>query len=141
LKTNAKTGELEIDESKLKAALQNDYGSVANLFVAHENGRGLAARMSEVIKNFQDPVHGVLKTRLKGLNDSIRGQDQQIERQQQRLDQRRATIEGQIAAMERRVTSLQAQGDFLAARLGSPAGATGGSPNGDRGSSGTGGSV
>ncbi|TWW09793.1 hypothetical protein E3A20_10730, partial [Planctomyces bekefii] len=37
LKTNAKTGELEIDESKLKAALQNDYGSVANLFVAHEN--------------------------------------------------------------------------------------------------------
>lgn len=118
VKTNAKSGELEIDDTKLKAALAEDYQSVASLFVSGEHGEGVAARMSNAIRNFQDPEHGVVKNRLKSLDQSIKNQDKQIEQQTNRLAEREATIQHQMQTMQTKVASLNAQGDFIAARFG-----------------------
>lgn len=115
IKTNAKTGELEIDDQKLKSALATDYEEVSKLFTVTENGQGVASRVADTVKNFQS---GAISNRMKSLDTQIRNQDQDIEKQTRRLDERQAHLENQFATMQSRVESLNNQGAFLAARMG-----------------------
>jgi flagellar hook-associated protein 2 len=130
--TNAKTGELQVDEAKLKGALAGDYEGVSKLFTVSESGEGVAARVAKAIDGFKDPVSGVLADKMRGLDSMIKDQDQQIERQTRRLDDRREALERQFSAMQGRVDALNNQGEFLAARLGGaseiPQAAPGGGP-------------
>lgn len=125
VKTNAKTGELEVDEQKLKSALATDYEGVANLFASSEKGEGVAERLSKAVKAFQDPTHGAVATRMKGLDREIKNQDQAIERQESRLADRETQLKRQFSALESRVASLNSQGDFLQAKLGGSANTAG----------------
>jgi flagellar capping protein FliD len=92
--------------------------SVASLFTDGEHGEGVAGRLSRAVKGFQDPQSGAISTRLKGLDRSIKDQDAQIDRQNDRLADKEAQLKRQFADLEKRTTSLNAQGDFLAQRLG-----------------------
>ncbi len=116
--TNAKTGELVTDETKLKAALADDYERVSKIFTASDSGEGIAGRITAAVQRFKDPVNGVLASRQRGLGSLIKNQDQQIERQERRLEDRRGELENRFNAMQSRVQGLEAQGAFLNAQAG-----------------------
>lgn len=125
--TNAKTGELNLDEQKLKGALATDYDGVMQLFTQGENGKGVFARLSEAVRQMKDPVAGPVAGRVKTLDRQIRDQDREIERKGERLEQRRAQLERQFAAVNARVAGMQSQESMLQARFGGVAPSTGGS--------------
>jgi flagellar hook-associated protein 2 len=116
--TNAKTGELMIDEGKVKQALNADYDGVRNLFSNTESGDGLAAKLSQAVKHLQDPASGSLNMRQKTLNRQIEDQDRQIEQRSKALEQRQAHVQDQLQRMEQSMARLEGQQAELAARLG-----------------------
>lgn len=119
--TNAKTGELQVDETKLKGALASDYEGVAKLFTASESGQGVAARLSDAVKSLKDPVAGAVPSRIRALDNIIKQQDQQIERQNRRLEQREEGLRRQFSALQGKVQTLDAQGMYMQARFGGEA--------------------
>lgn len=116
--TDAHSGELHIDEKKLKGALESDYDSVSKIFSTSDDGPGLAGRLSDALKRFTSPADGVLKNREQSLDNLVKEQDKQIEKQTRRLDERREGLERQFSAMNSHLNGLQAQQSVLNARLG-----------------------
>lgn len=116
--TNPKTGELKLDEAKVRAALTEDYDAVAQLFIRSKYGDGVGERIADRIKAFRDPAAGMVKRRIKGLEDVITNQDKDIERRERLLDEKQENIKRRFAALEGQMSGLKAQGDFLSARLG-----------------------
>lgn len=123
--TDPKTGNLTMDDSKVRAALAENYEEVASMFVSTKDGPGLAARVSDAIKGFRDPVSGVVKSRIKGLDTIIKNQDQDIERKQRQLTQKEEQIRRQFSSLESQMSKLNSQGDFLSARMGAASGQKG----------------
>ena len=78
--TNPKTGELVMDEAKVRGALTEDYEAVAQLFIRTKFGDGLGERIAEKLKSYRDPSQGVVRSRLRGLDQIIESQDKDIAR-------------------------------------------------------------
>ena len=115
--TDPKTGLLNMDEAKVKKSLTDDYDSVARLFIRSSNNVGVAEVMSQKLKNFRDPVTGLIKTRIKGLETMIGNQDQEIERRERQLESSQATLKRRFDSLEGTLAELKSQGDFLKARF------------------------
>lgn len=116
--TNAKTGELVVDEQKLKNAVSTDYNAVRDVFVSGEHGAGLAERIEGVVKRFKDPVNGAVTNRMKSLDQRIRSQDQEIEKQTQRMTERETQLKSRLATMQEKITQMNNQSAVMSARLG-----------------------
>jgi flagellar hook-associated protein 2 len=119
--TNPKTGELQMEESKVRAALTDDYESVAQLFIRSKAGSGIGDRVAEKIRTYRDPSVGVIKSRLRGLDNIIQSQDKDIEKRERQLGDKEQAIKRRFAALESQVNSLQAQGSVLAGKFGAQA--------------------
>lgn len=115
--TNPKTGELMMDESKVKAALARNYEGVSKLFVRSESGPGLADRMSAAVAAMKNSQNGILTLRQKSLDAQIQNQDKQINQQMDRVDQKRKSVEASIASLNVKMANMNSQQQFLAARL------------------------
>ncbi len=122
LSTNPKTGELQLDENKLKEALTGDFDGIAKIFASSESGPGLAARMSDAIKSLQDRTSGAVATRMKGIDQRIKAQDQDIAHKEERMTQRRAQLQKTFASLDTKMATLNSQGQFLSGRMGSDGG-------------------
>ena len=129
--TNPKMGTLSMDEAKVRKALAEDYDGVANLFIRSMQGAGIADRMANALRGLKDPQAGVLKTRIRGLENVIKNQDQEIERKERSMEQRQEGIRRRFMAMENKLAGLQSQGNFLQARFAGEG--AGGSPQGKGG--------
>jgi flagellar hook-associated protein 2 len=125
--TNPKNGELQIDEAKLRDALASNYDGVANLFANSEQGPGLAARMSDVIRGLQDRTSGAVATRLNGMDQRIKAQDKDIAHKEERMEQRRVQLQKTYANLDSKISGMQSQGQMLAGRIGAPGSVTNGS--------------
>lgn len=119
--TNAKTGSLQINEDKVKAALAENYQGVAGIFANTENGEGLAGRLDQAIKQLKDRETGAITTRLKGLDAKIQDQDKQIERQVQRVEERQKQTEARFARLDAKLAGMQGQEAFFGAAFGAGA--------------------
>jgi flagellar hook-associated protein 2 len=126
IKSDPKTGALQMDEAKVREALADDYDSVAQLFIRSKNGNGLGERMALKIKGFRDPASGVLKTRVRGMESIIKTQDKDIARRERQLQEREVAIKRKFSALDTRMNSLKAQGNFLSQRFGGGAAPGGG---------------
>jgi len=115
--TDAKTGELKVDDNKLRSAVSSDAKGVASLFAESEQGDGVAARLSRAVKQLQDPQTGVLKLREKSLSQSITNQDRDIENRTRQLEERETRVRQQIQSMDARVQELQSQQAQMQTRL------------------------
>jgi flagellar hook-associated protein 2 len=124
--TNPKTGELAMDDAKVKAALAEDYEGVAGLFTQSAGSAGIATKVAEAIKGFRDPASGSVKGRQRTFETLIKNQDQEIERRQRMMEQKEQTIRRKFSALETQMAGLQSQGQFLAARFGGGGGGGGG---------------
>jgi flagellar hook-associated protein 2 len=115
--TNAKTGELRLDEGKLKEALSNNYDGVMKIFASTDDGPGLASRLSDAIKSMKDKAAGGVGGRLRGLEQRIRNQDLDIQKKEQRLAERRTQLEKTLGNLDAKVAGLESQGHFLSTRF------------------------
>ena len=116
--TNPKTGELKMDDTKVRAALSDDYDAVARLFIQSEAGIGVGGRVADRIRSFRDPGSGVIKSRLRGLQSQIDNQDKDIAKKEADLGQKEESIKRRFSALEGQMVNLQAQGNFLSQRFG-----------------------
>lgn len=115
--TNPKSGELLLDETKVRQSLTDDYDAVAALFIRNGDSAGLAESMAERLKNLRDPGFGMVKSKLRGLQQVIDNQDQDIERRERQLDQSEQNIRHRFTALEGTLSGLRGQSDFLKARM------------------------
>ena len=127
ISTDPKSGNLKIDDAKVKQSLTEDYEGVARLFVRGAEAAGLAEAMAIKLKQFRDPTSGTVKSRTKALDSIIKGQDEGIERKTREVATKEETIRRRFAAMEGQIANLQAQGGVIGAKMGSLGSAGGGS--------------
>jgi flagellar hook-associated protein 2 len=106
-----------MDSSKVSAALTEDYEAVAQLFSHSKLGEGVAERVSNRLKEYRDSTTGVIKTRLKGLDNVIENQDKEIVRRESQLVDREEMIKRRFTALDSQLSNLHAQGNFLAQRF------------------------
>jgi flagellar hook-associated protein 2 len=116
--TNPKTGELVMDDAKVRAALTDNYDAVAQLFIRTKAGDGIGERIANRLKSFRDPGSGVVRTRIKGLDQIIENQDKDISRRERIVEERQESIKRRFASLESQLNGLNAQGSFLAQRFG-----------------------
>lgn len=126
--TNPKTGELSMDDTKVRNALTEDYDGVANLFIRSKFGDGIGERITDRIKSFRNSESGMVRSRIRGLEKVVENSDKEIARRERLLDDKEESIKRRFTALEGQMAGLKAQGDFLSARFGA-----GGSPQGGGG--------
>ena len=116
--TDPKSGNLVMDDAKVKAALTEDYEGVARLFVRGRDSQGLADAMAEKLKQLRDPSSGAVKSRLRALENIIKSQDTEIAKREQLAESKGEAIRRRFASLDSQIANLQSQGGILAARLG-----------------------
>ena len=115
--TDSKTGQLTMDKSKVEKALADDYEGVADLFIRSKTGDGIASKLANALQLLRDPGAGVVKTKLKGYDKIIESQNKDIARQERLLQQKEENIRRRFTSLGSKLSDLQAQGDFLKAKL------------------------
>lgn len=128
--TNPKSGELQMDDGKVRASLTDDYDAVANLFIRTRSGEGVGERIATQIKQYRDPASGVVRSRIRGLESIIKNQDKEIEQRERQAEDRQVAIKRRFANLESQLNGLNAQGSFLAQRFGGGGEGGGGGGNG-----------
>ena len=121
--SDAKTGELKADDTKLKQALQQNYDDVQRLFSLHEGGEGIAGALSGAVKGLQDSTSGAIASKDRLLGRMVKSFDDDIARKELLVKQRAEGIRRRFAAMESMISGMNAQGQQLQARLGGGAAA------------------
>jgi flagellar hook-associated protein 2 len=117
ISTDPKSGQLKLDETKLKLALNNNHEHVVGLFASAEGKVGLAEKMSQVIKSLKDKTNGPVGLRLKGLDERIRRQDREIEKKERSLEAQKIRLKEQFASINSRMQVMESQNQFLSSRL------------------------
>ncbi len=115
--TNPKTGELDYAETKVKAALAEDYEGVAKIFIRGKEAMGVAARLSELIKGLRDAQNGILKSKTRALDNIIKDQDTGIAKKEAAMARKEETIKRRFTNLESQLSGMKAQGDFIAQRF------------------------
>jgi flagellar hook-associated protein 2 len=133
--SDAHTGALSVDSSKLSSALSSDFSSVSSLFTQNTGNNGLALNQYGIAEQFNKQVdflthyysgysgtgtlnNGVISTRIKGLNDSMTDIDNQIAAMEVRMVSMENNMNAQFTAMEQLVSNTTAWGNQLLAGLG-----------------------
>lgn len=129
--TDPKSGDLKLDEAKVKQSLTEDYQAVANLFIRGKEASGLADAMATKLKQFRNPESGTVKTRIKALDNIIKSQDNDIARRERDMVHKEESIRRRFSALEGQISNLQAQGSVLQMKptpMGQMSGLGGGNP-------------
>lgn len=124
--TNPKSGELMMDESKVRAALTENYEGVAKIFIRSKFGDGVGERIANKIKGYRDPEVGVVRSRIRGLDKVIKNQDEDIERRERQLVSKEEQIKRRFSVLEGQVNNMQAQSQYLKSKFGQSEGPQGG---------------
>ncbi len=130
-------GKIELDETKLRDALQNDFASVESLFTARDVAAdttttlapgvtirnpnagttftrlGILGQFEQLADRYTTSVGGVLTNRNRGIDDQLKLQRDRVTAFTDRLNQRRGILERQFQAMESAIQKLQTQSSSL----------------------------
>ena len=113
--TTQKDGTLKIDDTKLNAALSENYDSVAG-FLTGESG--LMARLDSKVEGFVKSG-GILEQRMNGLQGTLKSVDEQREDLSRRVEQLQTRLYAQYNAMDSLVSQLNQTSERLKQSLGS----------------------
>ncbi|MCI8622812.1 MAG: flagellar filament capping protein FliD [Provencibacterium sp.] len=122
-------GKLEIDETKLRAAIEQNTDAVANLFNNKEGG--IATRLNDILYNTANDSSGSpgtlvqiagLKNRATDTNNELYNRmkkiDEQIERLKNQYSQQKTRYWNQFNAMEQMIAQMNQQSAWLTQQLG-----------------------
>ncbi|MGI9014223.1 MAG: flagellar filament capping protein FliD [Phycisphaerales bacterium] len=123
-------GELKLDETAFRAALEEDFEAVSDLFVAYDrevveeeispgittggqtekfNSLGLAEQLNQLLDRLTNPENGVMSAADDSFDSIIAQTNRRIEQFDVRLEGKRLLLERQFAAMEKALAQLQGQ--------------------------------
>lgn len=105
-----KDGSLAVDSTKLKAAIDSDFSSVANLVSAYGSAFKSAA-------DGMVGTDGLITSRTEGLNASIKSLGKQSESIQQRLIQIEARYRKQFTTLDTLIANMNKTSNFLSQQL------------------------
>lgn len=111
-----KDGKLTVDGSKLDAALKDPNRGVAAFFAGSGDTKGLAATVSDGLKNFIDS-DGLLAGRTEGINSSIKLIGKQREAFEARLESVQKRYQAQFTALDSTIASMTQTGNYLTQQL------------------------
>jgi flagellar hook-associated protein 2 len=111
--TDPKSGNLKLDEQKVRTALTEDYEGVSKLFIRGREAAGLADSMATKLKQLRDPTSGAIKAKTKALENIIKSQDEDIERRERNLVGKEEGIRRRFSNLEGQISNLQAQGSIF----------------------------
>lgn len=109
-----RSGNMTLDESKLREVLTEKPDQVKELFTKQETG--LTARLQEFIKGYTTS-QGIIDGKINYLADRIKDANKSIERLEARLEMRKESLIRQYTALDSALASLYSQGDWLATQL------------------------
>lgn len=112
--SNAKTGELELDSSKLDAAVAKDYEGISQLF-ANDN-KGVAFRLEEKMDQFLS-FDGLIKSREEGVRARIKYNESAQTNMEYRLEQIEARFLKQFSALDTIISSSNSTSAYLSQQL------------------------
>lgn len=113
--TTTTTGTLDVDSTKLNAAIAADPAAVAQLFGSDD---GVAARLFSQLEN-RLGTSGDIETRNKGLNGELKDITNQKARLELRLGQIEARFRKQFVALDTLLTQSQTTANYLTQQLAS----------------------
>ena len=133
--SDAHTGLLSVDSSKLSASLGSDFNSVSSLFTQNTGNYGLALNNYGIAEQFNKQIdflthyysgysgtgtlnNGIISTRVHGLNDSMTDIDNRIAAMEVRMISIENNLNARFTAMEQLISSTTAWGNQLFAGLG-----------------------
>ncbi|MEX1017878.1 MAG: flagellar filament capping protein FliD [Phycisphaeraceae bacterium] len=116
---------LELDEEKLRSALQNDRSAVEELFTLRETeeneegekeviAAGMGVKIEKLLDRLTHPDYGPVTSRTNALERQSELNNQRLEAIEKSLEAKRQRLERQFLAMERAMADMQSQGDALA---------------------------
>ena len=111
-----KDGKLSVDGSKLDTALKDPNRDVAAFFTGSGDFKGLAATVSDGLKNFID-AGGLLAGRTEGLNASIKLIGKQREAFEARLESVQKRYQAQFTALDSTIASMTQTSNYLTQQL------------------------
>ncbi|NLK07686.1 MAG: flagellar filament capping protein FliD [Firmicutes bacterium] len=109
--TTNREGILQIDEAKLRAALESDTEEVSEFFKAKATG------MKDFIHSYVQYGTGILAEKQDSIGRLIKDVDRQIQRVEDRVERREEQLLRQFTALEKALSGLHAQGDWLTQQL------------------------
>ena len=115
--SDAKTGALKLDETKAKQSLAENYVGVANMFVQSNRGPGFGTVISDAVRQSQSASGGVLASKDREYSRIIKNFDDDIERKERIADSKAESIKRRFAALEQLLGGLNAQGQYLQAKM------------------------
>jgi len=111
-----KNGKLQVDTSRLTAAMNVDFSGVTGLFA--DGTQGVAKRLSDLASQLTS-IDGVVAQREEGLNSRIRSMESQRTQIERRLEMTEARLRAQFTALDALVAQMQSTSAFLTQRLAS----------------------
>lgn len=104
-------GSLKLDETRLAKALASDASAVNDLFQA--STLGVADRVKTLVDGYTNSSDGILVSKSKSYDKSIKQISTQIDSLQLRLEAYRTKLINQFSAMEKIVSNFKSIGDYL----------------------------
>lgn len=116
LKTQ-KDGTLELDDSVLTDAIQNNLDSVEKLLVGEDEIEGIAVQFQNYLEGITDSIDGIAATNKESTGETVANIENRMEQLELRLVKREETLRNKFSAMEMLVSGMNSQSSFLSQQL------------------------
>ncbi|TKY80925.1 flagellar filament capping protein FliD [Pectobacterium polonicum] len=103
---NAKTGKLEISDTKLDKALKEEPGKVRAFFTGDSDKTGFATQTRTYMKSLLDNIDGVIKTKQDGLDSTIKKLDTQLTRVTNSIEETIARYQKQFTNLDKAMSDM-----------------------------------
>jgi flagellar hook-associated protein 2 len=108
---SGRDGSLSIDSATLSKALASDANAVNELFSTASTG--LSAITESTVNVYGNFADGLLTSRSKGLQNSLKRMDSTIAAMELRIESKKTSLINQFTEMEKIVSTLKSTGNFL----------------------------
>ena len=107
-------GGLTVDNSKLDAALSDNFSGVAELLAGNGYTDGVMKQFNSYLLKTTSSASGMYADKQTQYNDKVKSLDQQINAQTYALDKREAALYARFNAMEQIISSMNSSSTYLA---------------------------
>jgi flagellar hook-associated protein 2 len=110
-------GTLKQDNSKLDAALENNFDDMVYLLSGDDEADGVMKKFNSLLLDMTSSSQGMYAVQKTSYDSSVKKFDSQIDQMELRMTKREQILRSQFGVMEQLVSSLNAQGDFLTQQM------------------------
>jgi flagellar hook-associated protein 2 len=110
-------GSMELDETKLKAALSKDFKGTAAFFLGDESSGSMLTKLGETLSGLTDSLQNPIKGAMDGLNRNIKSIQSSIAMYELRLESKEDQLTAQFTAADMALRLMKVNQSSLSAAL------------------------